>query len=125
MDGRKRIDDPLCVCGHLRSMHDREQGTYSKILICSECATPIDKRVEGVYYCKKYEELGTRDDILIAKQARAIASLTDDLEVARECMEEIKLLLVRIGGPLNDNTLQYSNEQLKVFHRILELVEIN
>jgi hypothetical protein len=42
---------------------------------------------------------------------------------ARHDKGQITKVLACVGGPLNDNVLQYSNEQLKPLQKILELSE--
>lgn len=58
------------------------------------------------------------DGELIAKQAREIAELREYREGAQEAFKTIVNNCVCIGGPLNDNFLRYSKEQLAVFYRI-------
>ena len=38
-------------------------------------------------------------------------------------MHTIRLHIISIGGPLNDNKLKYSHEQLVTFMKILEQAE--
>lgn len=42
---------------------------------------------------------------------------------AYEAAQQIKLILVCIGGPLNDNVDHYSKKQLAPLYRICELAE--
>lgn len=63
------------------------------------------------------------DDKLVAKQARDIDRLTTENVDMSEALERIRLRMVCIGGPLNDNRLAYSNEQLVTFAHILQDVE--
>lgn len=46
----------------------------------------------------------------------------DNIHRAIKTLDKIILNLVCIGGPLNDNILQYTPEQRKIFHRIEEYV---
>jgi len=62
------------------------------------------------------------DTELIAYQARKIASLQFDLTQAKLSCNNINNILYCIGGPLNDNVLGYTFEQLKPFFRIHEQV---
>jgi len=52
---------------------------------------------------------------LIAKQQLQIEDLIRLLEEARANIREIHGSIVGIGGPLNDNKLGYTKEQLKIF----------
>lgn len=60
---------------------------------------------------------------LTAQQALEIANLKAELEICKACMREITMILCCIGGPLNDNVLGYSKEQLGPLHRINNLAE--
>ncbi len=40
-----------------------------------------------------------------------------------EAMRKINLIIYGIGGPLNDNNLAYTNEQLQPFWRIAKLAD--
>jgi hypothetical protein len=60
---------------------------------------------------------------LIAEQLLQIKDLEQRLEERENALREILGLLVCCGGPLNDNYLRYSKEQLVIFARILRLVE--
>lgn len=62
----------------------------------------------------------TKDE-LIGQQAYRIASLENEVSDLRARMTRISLECVGIGGPLNDNVLQYTKEQLGPFFRIEEL----
>jgi len=46
-----------------------------------------------------------------------------DNESLREVMADIRLSLVCIGGPLNDNKCQYNGSQLRIFHEIQERID--
>ena len=58
------------------------------------------------------------DDEVIARQARRIMELEDAVRQFQEGCEAIRMRLICIGGPLNDNVLFYSKEQLAIFFRI-------
>jgi len=60
---------------------------------------------------------------LIVKQALKIENLEQNLKVHEEKLNNIRSVMVCIGGPLNDNRLKYSPKQLKVFGTILNEVE--
>jgi hypothetical protein len=64
------------------------------------------------------------DHEVIARQARQIAEMDDEIGDLREALHAIRLKLIWIGGPLNGNMLGYSNEQLKPLQEILTLAEI-
>lgn len=60
---------------------------------------------------------------LIAKQALRIAELEESLQDRDERLGRIHLMLVCIGGPLNDNVLRFNPEQRQLLHRIDEEVK--
>lgn len=64
-----------------------------------------------------------QDDALIAQQAREIAELKERLSRRDEDARRIYAELYCIGGPLNDNKLGYTKEQIEPFRRIANLVE--
>jgi hypothetical protein len=57
----------------------------------------------------------------IAAQARELVALRAEADDMRKRLAQIRGHLVCIGGPLNDNVLGYTKQQLVVFHRIEEL----
>lgn len=57
----------------------------------------------------------------IAAQAQEMVSLRAEVEELRNRQKEIHNLLYCIGGPLNDNVLGYTKQQLRVLFRIAEL----
>ena len=70
------------------------------------------------------EDFGDKDkDLLIARQALKLAALQEDVEELRERISCATLRIICIGGPLNDNKLHYSKEQLVTFQRILNDLE--
>lgn len=62
------------------------------------------------------------DTELIAAQARRIAALEEERRNCKEAVEQARLHMICIGGPLNDNVLGYSPEQLTTFRRIDTLI---
>jgi len=60
---------------------------------------------------------------LIARQAKQIAELEEHVSDLTLRTNRAILHIVCIGGPLNDNKLQFTNEQLKVFSSILAELE--
>lgn len=56
----------------------------------------------------------------IAKQAMEIDALKAQVADFQQRIECIRLILVCIGGPLNDNVLGYTAKQLGPFFRIQE-----
>lgn len=63
------------------------------------------------------------DDEIIANQARKIAELEERLDRYEQSRIRIRQILYSIGAPLNDNMLDYSEDQLKPFFRIAEETE--
>ena len=59
------------------------------------------------------------NDELVARQARRIAELEDESALYHAASTAIRRYIVGVGGPLNDNKLGYTNEQLSTFHAIL------
>jgi hypothetical protein len=64
-----------------------------------------------------------REVDVIARQAMKIERLEEDNERKRQCLEGAKLYMICIGGPLNDNKLGYSKEQLVTFQKMLDVIE--
>jgi len=58
------------------------------------------------------------DEQLIAQQARRIAELEEELALRNEAEKKIHMEIYGIGGPLNDNRLEYSKAQMVPFARI-------
>lgn len=65
----------------------------------------------------------TKEDRLIADQAKQLWDANNRIKEMECALTDIKKLLVCIGGPLNDNTLQYSNKQLDLFFKIQRIAE--
>lgn len=59
---------------------------------------------------------------MIAKQAIKLAEMKARLADHKQAEQEIKALMVCIGGPLNDNKLEYTADQRKIFHAIERLL---
>ncbi len=59
---------------------------------------------------------------LIVKQALKLEKLKAELAEYKFAEKEINALMVCIGGPLNDNKLGYTAEQLKPFQAIARLL---
>ena len=55
---------------------------------------------------------------LVAKQQLEIENLKEDNQRLNKALNDINLLLICVGGPLNDNFYQYNEEQLKTFKQI-------
>ena len=63
------------------------------------------------------------DTEMIAMQARKIMELEADIAMAEDIIKRVKMKLVRIGGPLNDNCDGYTKEQLKPFFKIRDILD--
>lgn len=61
-------------------------------------------------------------DKLIVSQQLEIQDLKAFKESALKDFREINLMLVCVGGPLNDNVLGYSREQRQPLHKINGIV---
>ena len=59
---------------------------------------------------------------LIVDQALKIVRLEYSLEKKDVALRHIQGILVCIGGPLNDNLLRFSNDQLMMFREIQEYI---
>lgn len=59
-------------------------------------------------------------DQLIAKQQLEIEMLTEESKQHTDACDEVRGILFCIGGPLNDNKLGYTKEQMQDFWRIKE-----
>ncbi len=60
---------------------------------------------------------------LIARQAKENAELRDEVAELKERIVSVNNILYCIGGPLNDNKLEYSREQLSTFLAIAYKLE--
>lgn len=63
------------------------------------------------------------DDEIISLQAKEIIELRHELEKMKGAISRAIRHMVCIGGPLNDNKLRYSPQQLVTFQRILYELE--
>ena len=64
------------------------------------------------------------DDQIIADQAKQIYVLEKLCKQYLENVRTVNKMLYCIGGPLNDNKYQYNKEQLQIFFRIVETLEL-
>ncbi len=63
------------------------------------------------------------DEMVIAAQARKIARLEADVLRTTGILKAVKMQLVRVGGPLNDNQLRYNKDQLVLFFKIQDILD--
>ena len=63
-------------------------------------------------------------ETLIAQQALKIAELEEMLEAHKVAVKKIYNIIYCIGGPLNDNRLNYTPTQQTIFFRISELLDL-
>lgn len=82
--------------------------------------------VENVMTCSGHDEAQAVASVAseaetIAAQARELVALRKEVEELRRRQTEIRSHLYCIGGPLNDNVLGYTKQQLAVLFRIAEL----
>jgi hypothetical protein len=64
-----------------------------------------------------------RDVELIARQAKRIEELQDEVSDLKDRIYKAISHMICIGGPLNDNVLHFTQEQRAVFHRIMGELE--
>lgn len=64
------------------------------------------------------------DDSTIARQARTIEILEDRVAELEKAVKDAQLHIICIGGPLNDNKLGYTKEQMVTFFRIKECLDV-
>ncbi len=62
------------------------------------------------------------DEEMLAMQARKIMEYEAEIAQYIDRLKRIRLQLICIGAPLNDNFLQYSKEQLKPFGKIQDIL---
>ena len=65
----------------------------------------------------------TQDDELILSQSRELFRLRREAEENARVRKAIHGVLYSVGGPLNDNKLKYSKEQLGPFFQISGYLE--
>lgn len=58
------------------------------------------------------------DAELIARQAKQIEELSDEVNAMKEGAAKVAMEIYGVGGPLNDNVMGYTKQQLAPFHRI-------
>ncbi|OFW47569.1 MAG: hypothetical protein A2163_00675 [Actinobacteria bacterium RBG_13_35_12] len=63
-------------------------------------------------------------DELITKQQLDIEFYKQEVAEYSEKISKIQGLIYCIGGPLNDNRLRYSNEQLVIFSKIINIIDL-
>jgi len=61
---------------------------------------------------------------LIVKQAMEIERLREKLVVRDEALQHVYNVLHCIGAPLNDNKSGLSPQQLQIFHRLAEIIDL-
>jgi hypothetical protein len=64
-----------------------------------------------------------KKDKLIVKQQLTIEDYKESLIEIKKSSQHIRYKFTNIGGPLNDNDLQFNQEQLKFINKIAKLVE--
>jgi hypothetical protein len=64
-------------------------------------------------------------DELIVKQSLELANLREKLIKYEEAAKAIHCEIFCIGGPLNDNVLQYTKKQMFIFSRIIDHIEFS
>ena len=75
----------------------------------------------------KLEGIGvkhTKDSQVIADQARQIFVFESLLDQYLKNVRKVNNMLYCIGGPLNDNKLGYTKEQMQIFFHIQETLEM-
>jgi len=60
------------------------------------------------------------DTEIIARQARKIEILEQTVAELEGSIDQVRLCICGIGGPLNDNKFQYSKAQAEIFFQIAE-----
>lgn len=66
----------------------------------------------------------TTEEQVIADQAKQIYILEKLCKKYIENIKKVNKMIYCIGGPLNDNKHQYNKEQLQIFFRIVETLEM-
>lgn len=59
-------------------------------------------------------------DELIARQAKQLEELRDEVADLSDRIRKARMHIYCIGGPLNDNKLGYSRQQMVTFQRIAD-----
>lgn len=63
------------------------------------------------------------DTELIARQAKQIEELTDQVKECQEAISKCQSIAYCIGGPLNDNNLKFNPSQQKVVWDMVRVLE--
>ena len=63
---------------------------------------------------------GMKESELIARQAKQLEELRDEVADLKERARRARLHIYCIGGPLNDNKLRYSKQQMVTFWQIAD-----
>lgn len=61
---------------------------------------------------------------LTAQQALELATVKEENADLKDRLDKIHMMLVCIGGPLNDNVLGFNEAQRRLLHRIDELANL-
>ena len=62
------------------------------------------------------------EEQLIARQAKQIEELRDEVTDLKSRITLVRSHIYCIGGPLNDNKLEYSRAQMVTFQRIADVL---
>jgi len=60
---------------------------------------------------------------LVAKQQLEIENQKQRILALEGSLSMIHILMICVGGPLNDNFLKYSKEQSVIFHRMEDIID--
>lgn len=63
------------------------------------------------------------DEEVIRRQAVKIERLEQENGAMKDCIAAARLHLVCVGGPLNDNKLQFTSEQRALLWKVLQALE--
>lgn len=64
------------------------------------------------------------DNEIIADMARELTETKARCALMTKAIEDARMHIICIGGPLNDNKLQFNKEQLKLFFQIDNCLDI-
>ena len=78
--------------------------------------------MENYFYPKLSVSQETAYCQQIASQAMKITLLENKISQYRENTKQVLMLIGGIGGPLNDNKLKFSRDQMKLFLKIEEII---
>ena len=80
------------------------------------------KEIDG---CEELEDdWETREKLLIAKQAIKIDDLEESVKKLNDVIDKVRMIIYCIGGPLNDNKLKYTREQMGDFGKIISALNV-